>query len=338
MSSPAQRREVVQQVIEQHDYSERRACALVGLNRRAFRRPAPPDADYEVRQWLRELAQERPRFGSPRLHVLLRREGLVQNHKRTERLYRAEGLSLRLKRRKKRPSHLRVVMPMPNGADESWAMDFVADTLVRGRRIPMLTIIDAWNRECPHIEVDFSLTGVRVARVLEQLRQRGRRPNLIQVDNGPEFVSKALDAWAHELGVKLQFIRPGKPVENAHIESFNSRLREECLNSMRSSVLTMHASESKRGERTTTPCARIVPWGNWRRTNSGNCINRKTASPLTYEWCTRRGKVRPTRNWMRLLALSMGSPISIPYIHAPGRQECHKPHLSNNSKTGLRSY
>ena len=109
-------------------------------------------------------------------------------------------------------------------------MDFVADALVHGRRIRMLTIIDAWNRECPYLEADFSLTGVRVARVLEQLRQRGRCPNLIQVDNGSEFVSKALDAWAHEHGVKLQFIRPGKPVENAHIESFNGRLREECLN------------------------------------------------------------------------------------------------------------
>jgi putative transposase len=230
VSSPAQRREVVQQVIEQHDYSERRACALVGLNRRTFRRPEPSDADHEVRQRLRELAQERPRFGSPRLHVMLRREGLVENHKRTERLYREEGLSLRLKRRKKRPSHLRVVMPTPTGADESWAMDFVADALVNGRRMRMLTIIDAWNRECPHIEVDLSLTGARVARVLEQLRQRGRHPNLIQVDNGPEFVSKALDAWAYKHGVKLQFIRPGRPVENAHIESFNGRLREECLN------------------------------------------------------------------------------------------------------------
>ncbi|ASW04046.1 hypothetical protein CJU94_38625 (plasmid) [Paraburkholderia aromaticivorans] len=123
-----------------------------------------------------------------------------------------------MKRRKKRPSHLRVVMPTPNVADESWTMDFVADALVNGRRIRMLTIIDTWNRECPHIEVDFSLTGVRVARVLEQLRQRGRCPNLIQVDNGPEFVSKALDAWAHEHGVKLQFIRPGKPVERIHRE------------------------------------------------------------------------------------------------------------------------
>jgi putative transposase len=220
----------VQQVIDRHAYSERRACALVGLTRRTFRRPAAADADQAVRQRLRELAQERPRFGSPRLHVLLRREGLVQNHKRTERLYREEGLSLRKRRRKKRPSHLRVVLPVPAGADQSWAMDFVSDSLANGRRMRMLTIIDTWNRECPRIEVDFSLTGARVARVLEQLRLQGRCPTLIQVDNGPEFVSRALDAWAHEHGVSLQFIRPGKPVENAHIESFNGRLREECLN------------------------------------------------------------------------------------------------------------
>jgi len=144
----------VQQVIEQHDYLERRACALVSLNRRTFRRPTPAGADSAVRERLRELAQERPRFGSLQLHVLLRREGLVTNHKRTERPYREEGLSLRKRRRKKRPSHLRVVMPVPDGADQSWAMDFVSDALVNGRRMRMLTIIDAWNRECPRIEVD----------------------------------------------------------------------------------------------------------------------------------------------------------------------------------------
>ncbi|WP_411189060.1 integrase core domain-containing protein [Paraburkholderia sp. B3] len=104
------------------------------------------------------------------------------------------------------------------------------DSLANGRHMRMLTIIDAWNRECPRIEVGFSLTGARVARVLEQLRLQGRCPRPIQVDNGPEFVSRALDAWVHEHGVRLQFIRPGKPVENAHIESFNGRLREECLN------------------------------------------------------------------------------------------------------------
>ncbi|MDY7576719.1 IS3 family transposase [Herbaspirillum sp. RTI4] len=227
---PAQRKEIVQQVIAQYDFSERRACSLIGLNRRTYRRPIPVEDDAPVRQRIRELAQERPRFGSPRLHVMLRREGLVINHKRTERLYREEDLSLLGRRRKKGPSHLRVVLPMPQGPDQRWAMDFVTDALSNGRRMRMLTVIDVWNRECVKIEVDHSLTGARVARVLEQLRQNGRCPNVIQVDNGPEFISKALDAWAHQCGVKLQFIRPGKPVENAYIESFNGRLREECLN------------------------------------------------------------------------------------------------------------
>jgi putative transposase len=111
------------------------------------------------------------------------------------------------------------VLPMPQGPDQRWAMDFVADALSSGRRMRMLTVIDVWNRECVAIEVDHSLTGSRVARVLEQLRHRGRCPDVIQVDNGPEFISKALDAWAHQCGVKLQFIRPGKPVENAYIAS-----------------------------------------------------------------------------------------------------------------------
>ncbi len=227
---PAQRKEIVQQIIAQYDFSERRACTLIGLNRRTYRRSTSVEVDATIRQRMRELAQERPRFGSPRLHVMLRREGLVINHKRTERLYREEGLSLRGRRRKKRPSHLRVVLPMPQGPDQHWAMDFVSDALSNGRRVRMLTVIDVWNRECVRIEVDHSLTGSRVARVLEQLRQSGRCPGVIQVDNGPEFISKALDAWAHQCGVKLQFIRPGKPIENAYIESFNGRLREECLN------------------------------------------------------------------------------------------------------------
>jgi putative transposase len=157
-------------------------------------------------------------------------EGLIQNHKRIERPYREEGPSLRRKRRKKRPRHLRIVIPVPDRADQSWAVNFVSDALINGRRMRMLTIIDAWNCECPHMEVDFSLTGARVARVPEQLKLQGRCPDLIQVDNGPEFVSRALDAWAHEHGVRLQFIRPGRPVENAHIESSNGRLREEFLN------------------------------------------------------------------------------------------------------------
>ncbi len=200
------------------------------VTRKTFRWPTSPDRDEALRKRLCELAELRRRFGSPRLHVLLQREGWQVNHKRIERIYREAGLSLKLRRRRKRPSYPRVVLPQPDGPNHCWSMDFVADTLWSGRRIRALTLIDTWNREAVWIEVDHSLSGVRVARVLDHLRVTGRLPALIQVDNGPEFTSKALDEWAYQHGVKLQFIRPGKPVDNAHIESFNGRFREECLN------------------------------------------------------------------------------------------------------------
>ena len=227
---PAIRRGAVRYVRTAHRYSERRACAVLCVNRRTARRAPPDDKDAALRIRLRELAETRRRFGSPRLHVLLRREGLVINHKRTERVYREEKLSLRLKKRNKRPSHLRVVQPEPSSANEQWGMDFMSDTLMNGRRLRVLTIVDLWNRVSPALEVDFSLPGQRVVRVLERLRLQGRKPRLLRVDNGPEFTGKALDAWAHEHGVSLEFIRPGKPSDNGHIESFNGKLRDECLN------------------------------------------------------------------------------------------------------------
>ena len=146
-----------------------------------------------------ELANDRRRFGSPRLHELLRREELVQNHKRTERIYQEENLSLRTRKRVKRPSHARIVQAGPAGPDEQWAMDFVSDSLMGGRRIRILTIADLWDRSSPALEVDMSLPGVRVVRVLERLRLQGRLPQRIKVDNG-------------------------------HIESFNRKFRDECLN------------------------------------------------------------------------------------------------------------
>lgn len=179
---------------------------------------------------MRELAEQRRRFGCPRLHVLLKREDLVQNHKRTERIYREEGLSLRLRKRKRRPSVLRVKMPKAQRPGQRWSMDFVSDQLWQGRRFRALTIVDDYSRECPAIEVDTSLGGERVTRVLDRLADDRGAPQVITVDNGPEFAGQALDQWAFERGVKLNFIRPGKPVENAYIESFNGRLRDECLN------------------------------------------------------------------------------------------------------------
>ena len=217
-------------VKEAHAYSERRACRLLRMNRRTYRRVPPEDADAALRARMRELAEIRRRFGAARLHVLLRREGLVVNHKRTERVYREERLSLRLKKRNKRPSHLRVVQPGPSRPDELWAMDFMSDALLNGRRIRVLTVVDLWDRTSPALEADISLTGHRVVRVLERLRMQGRKPQVLRVDNGPEFTGKALDTWAHEHGVRLEFTRPGKPMDNGHIESFNGKVRDECLN------------------------------------------------------------------------------------------------------------
>jgi putative transposase len=228
--TPAARRNIVMHLKEVFQFSERRACIIVGLCRNSFRYQAKPKNDDEIRSRLRELAQQRRKFGAPMLHTLLRREGHLINHKRTERIYREEGLSLRMKKRKKRISHLRVVLDKPERVNQHWSMDFVSDNLYNGRRFRVLTVVDNFSRECPVLEVDHSLPGQRVTRVLERIALTRGLPEVITVDNGPEFISKALDLWAYENSVKLRFIQPGKPVQNAYIESFNGKFRNECLN------------------------------------------------------------------------------------------------------------
>jgi putative transposase len=213
-----------------HGLSQRRACGLIEITRRSFRRASTPDRNQELRQRLRALAEERRRWGCPLLFQMIRREGWCANHKRVERLYREEGLSLRRRRRRKRLSHLRVIRQAPAAANQAWALDFVHDRLLDGRGFRALAVIDEWSRESLAIEVDVSLTGERATRVPERLGGGRGLPALIQSDNGPEFTGRVLDQWACERGVKLQFIEPGKPIQNAFIESFNSRLREECLN------------------------------------------------------------------------------------------------------------
>lgn len=179
---------------------------------------------------MKELAEERRRFGCRRLQALLRREGLVVNHKRTERIYREEKLTLRVRRRKKMASHGRVEIQEARRLNELWAMDFMQDALFDGRRIRVLAIVDTYTRECLRIEVDTSIKGQRVVTALSQIASVRGLPENIIVDNGPEFISNVMDAWAYERGIKLHFIRPGKPVDNAFIESFNGRFRDECLN------------------------------------------------------------------------------------------------------------
>lgn len=217
-------------MVERFKFSERRACRLVGVERSSYRYRAGSKEPIELRARLRALAEQRRRFGYRRLYVLLRRQGLRINHKRVYRLYRQEGLSLRLRRRKKLSSAVRIALSRPQRPNQRWSMDFMSDFTAEGRRLRVLTVVDDFTRYCGAIEVDTSIPGARVVQVLERLAERQGLPEVIVTDNGPEFTGKELDRWAYKNKVRLDFIRPGKPVENAFIESFNGRLRDECLN------------------------------------------------------------------------------------------------------------
>lgn len=220
---------VVEHIVRDFRMSERRACHVVGLGRATWQYRARRQDDGALRARLRELAERRRRFGAPRLYLLLRREGWRINHKKVERLYREEGLSLRLTRRKRR-AVIRVPRPAATRPNQRWSMDFVSDQLWTGRRYRILTLVDHYSRECPALLVDTSLGGVRVAGLLDRLADTRGLPEVITVDNGPEFTGRAVDEWAWRRGVKLDCIHPGKPIENAYIERCNGRLRDECLN------------------------------------------------------------------------------------------------------------
>ena len=214
----------------QFGVSSRRACRALVLHRSTYHyRSRRPDQRALVFR-LRELAEARRRYGYRRLTVLLQREGWPVNHKRVYKLYRAEDLGVRSKKRKKRASHLRVVPAAPTAANERWCMDFVTDRLEDGHYFRILTVVDVFTRECLALHADRHLSGRKVAQVLEGLGQQRKLPREITVDNGTEFFSKDMDAWCNRHGVRLDFIRPGRPVENPYIESFNGKLRDECLN------------------------------------------------------------------------------------------------------------
>ena len=230
MVGPQVKREVALYLTDTHHFSKCRACGLVGLARSVYYHRSKRKDDSALRNRLKELAEKRPRFGYRRLQILLSREGFRANHKRIFRIYQEEGLAVRRKRRKKLVSGLRVKPNPPQRPNEHWSMDFTRDTLWYGQAFRTLNVVDEYTRECLAIEADTSLPGVRVVRVLERLAEMRGLPEIITVDNGPEFIGKVLDAWAAERNVKLDFIRPGKPVDNAYIESFNGKFRDECLN------------------------------------------------------------------------------------------------------------
>ncbi len=208
-----------------------RACRLAQFSRAAWYRPSQARDQAALRLRIRELAHARPRFGYLRIWVLLRREGWPINRKRVRRLYRLEGLQVRMRvRRRKHMALHRGPAPVPAGPRERWSMDFVHDALADGRPFRVLTVVDQWSRQSPVLEVASSMSGVTVGAALDRVLRGSPGPRSITVDHGTEFQSHALEEWAYRCRVQLDFIRPGKPVENAFIESFNGRLRDECLN------------------------------------------------------------------------------------------------------------
>ena len=231
MVTPAARREAAAYLRQAFEISERRACRVIAADRTGVRYQATRPDDGELRERLKALAEQRRRFGYRRLHVLLRREGHVVNRKRVERLYREERLTVRRRGGRKRAMGTRRPIVTPLAANQRWSLDFVSDQLSDGRRFRILAVVDDCTRECLALVADTSISGRRVARELDSIiLQRGRRPDTIVSDNGTELTSNAILTWADKSGVGWHYIAPGKPQQNAFIESFNGRLRDELLN------------------------------------------------------------------------------------------------------------
>jgi len=216
--------------IEEKSYSQRRACALLGMHPRTYRYASRRPDDAEVRRRLRELANERRRFGYRRLHILLRREGVEVNHKKLFRLYREERLTVRRRGGRKRALGTRAPMTVPQGRNQRWSLDFVSDALIDSRRFRILAVVDDFTRECLALVVDSSLSGRRVVRELNRLMELRGLPLMIVSDNGSELTSHAILHWQEERSVEWHYIAPGKPQQNGFAESFIGRLRDECLN------------------------------------------------------------------------------------------------------------
>jgi putative transposase len=208
--------------------SQRRVCELMEMAESSYRYQSRRD-DEELRRRLVELAREKPRFGYRRLHVLMRRNGEQVNHKRVYRVYREAGLLVRRKARK-RLVREGVVKPVLTAANQEWALDFVHDAMASGRAMRVLSVMDAFTRECLTLEVDTSFASRRVTRALEQIVVERGVPKAIRCDNGPELTSRHFLAWCIERKIELVHIQPGRPMQNGHVESFHGKLRDECLN------------------------------------------------------------------------------------------------------------
>jgi len=242
MVTPAARREAVAHLQIAYEVSERRACSALGADRTSVRyRSCRPD-DASARARLRELASVRRRFGYRRLHILLEREGIVMNQKKLRRLYREERLQVRRRSGRKRALGTRAPLAVPRGPNQRWSLDFLSDAMIDGRRFRILAIVDDFTRECLALVADTSLPGLRVARELDAVIAIRGCPARIVSDNGTELTSMIMLRWSQDRRVEWHFIAPGKPQQNAFIESFNGRLRDELLNETLFSSL-VHARE-----------------------------------------------------------------------------------------------
>lgn len=228
---PSRKRQWVTDLCQRYGASERQACTVLRMSRSVYYYRSTARDSSVLTQRIKEITSTRVHYGYRRVHVMLRREGWRDNHKRVYRLYRAEGLSLRLKRPKRNKSaRLRQPRMQSHAPNQVWSMDFVSDALFDGRRLRALTVIDHFTRECLAIEVGQSLKGEDVAAVMARLIATRGVPKSIKVDNGSEFAGRVMDRWAYEHRIELDFSRPGRPTDNASVESFNGRFRQECLN------------------------------------------------------------------------------------------------------------
>ncbi|HAD18358.1 MAG TPA: IS3 family transposase [Erythrobacter sp.] len=228
--TPAAKREAVAHLKDCHGMSERRACRVIDADRKSVRYRSTREDDADLREKLRELANQRRRFGYRRLHILLRREGVMINRKKTQRLYREEGLAVRRRRSRRRAVGTRAPAPVLALPNQRWSLDFVHDQMASGRRFRVLNVVDDVTRECLAAVPDTSISGGRVVRELTELIARRGKPGMIVSDNGTELTSNAVLAWCGEIGIEWHYIAPGKPMQNGYVESFNGRMRDELLN------------------------------------------------------------------------------------------------------------
>ena len=278
------RREVVGHLRQAWGSSERHGCEVTGFVRSVIRYRPRRGGDEALREQVRALASRLPRAGYRTLHDQLAKVGVEVNHKRVYRLYREEGLAVRRRSRKHRAVGPRQPLVAATGLNERWSMDFVSDTLADGRTFRVLSILDVFSRECLALEVDHGLPAERVTRVLDRVALDRGRPCRLVMDNGPEFRSHALDVWATRRGVGLHFIRPGRPMENAFVESFQGKFRDQCLNT--------HWFEDLADARQT-----IEAWRCWYNTERGHS---SLAGATPFDFALRAGlRASPPRSAQR---------------------------------------